>query len=83
MAEIKREIYQPNDWNKPVDLADFFQLYQSWHFDWLDVAQIIRDTDQILKYPMVDTDPVERWWIIPRLTSATDRPAGSRVAKPQ
>jgi hypothetical protein len=61
MAEIKRETYQPNDWNKPGDLADFFPRYQSWHFDWLDVAQMIRDADQILEYPMVDTDPLERW----------------------
>ncbi|MEP7030772.1 MAG: FAD-dependent monooxygenase, partial [Pseudolabrys sp.] len=28
---------------------------------WLDVAQMIRDADQILEYPMVDKDPVERW----------------------
>jgi 2-polyprenyl-6-methoxyphenol hydroxylase-like FAD-dependent oxidoreductase len=61
MAEIKRDTYEQNDWNKPGDLADFFPLYESWRFDWLDVAQMIRDADQILEYPMVDKDPLERW----------------------
>ena len=61
MAEIKRDSFEPNDWNKPGKLADFFPLYESWRFDWLDVAQMIRDADQILEYPMVDKDPVERW----------------------
>ncbi len=61
MAEIKRDTYEQNDWNKPGDLDDFFPLYESWHFDWLDVAQMIRDADQILEYPMVDKDPIVRW----------------------
>jgi len=61
MAEIKRDTYQPNDWNKPGTLADFLPLYESWRFDWLDVAEMIRGADQILEYPMVDKDPVETW----------------------
>ena len=27
MAEIKRDTFDPNDWNKPGDLADFFPIY--------------------------------------------------------
>lgn len=61
MAEIKRDTTEQNDWNRPGDLADFFPLYEDWRFDWLDVAQMIRDADQILEYPMVDKDPVDRW----------------------
>ena len=61
MAEIKRDTTEQNDWNKPGSLADFFPLYESWRFDWLDVAQMIRDADQILEYPMVDKDPIDRW----------------------
>ena len=61
MAEIKRDTFEQNDWNKPGDLADFFPLYENWRFDWLDVAQMIRDADQILEYPMVDKDPIARW----------------------
>ena len=71
MAEIKRDTFEPNDWNKPGDLADFFPLYENWRFDWLDVAQMIRDADQILEYPMVDKDPIERW-TFGRVTLAGD-----------
>jgi len=61
MAEIKRDTFTQNDWNKPGRLDDFFPLYESWRFDWLDVAQLIRDADQILEYPMVDKDPIDTW----------------------
>jgi 5-methylphenazine-1-carboxylate 1-monooxygenase len=71
MAEIKRDTFEQNDWNKPGDLSDFFPLYESWRFDWLDVAQMIRDADQILEYPMVDKDPIERW-TFGRVTLAGD-----------
>ena len=71
MAEIKRDSFEQNDWNKPGDLADFFPLYESWRFPWLDVAQMIRDADQILEYPMVDKDPIARW-TFGRVTLAGD-----------
>jgi 2-polyprenyl-6-methoxyphenol hydroxylase-like FAD-dependent oxidoreductase len=71
MAEIKRDSFEQNDWNKPGDLKDFFPLYESWRFPWLDVAQMIRDADQILEYPMVDKDPIARW-TFGRVTLAGD-----------
>jgi 5-methylphenazine-1-carboxylate 1-monooxygenase len=61
MAEIQQDSYDKNDWNKPGDLADFFDIYKDWRFDWLDVADLIRSADTILEYPMVDKDPIERW----------------------
>ena len=66
MAEIKRDTTEQNDWNKPGNLADFFPLYEDWRFDWLDVAQMIRDADQILEYPMVDKDPIDALDLRPR-----------------
>jgi 2-polyprenyl-6-methoxyphenol hydroxylase-like FAD-dependent oxidoreductase len=71
MAEIKRDTAEQNDWNKPGDLADFFSIYQNWRFDWLDVAQMIEDADQILEYPMVDKDPIAQW-TFGRVTLAGD-----------
>ncbi len=71
MAEIQRDTTIQNDWNKPGDLADFLPIYQDWRFDWLDVAQLIKDADQILEYPMVDKDPLERW-TFGRVTLAGD-----------
>jgi len=71
MAEIKRDTYEKNDWNQPGNLADFYPIYQDWRFDWLDVAELIRTADQILEYPMVDKDPVDRW-TFGRVTLAGD-----------
>ena len=61
MAEIKRDIRHSNDWNTTGKLSDFYSLYENWQFDWLDVAALIRNADQILEYPMVDKDPIAQW----------------------
>ena len=71
MAEIQRDTFAKNDWNQPGNLADFYPIYQNWRFDWLDVAELIRTADQILEYPMVDKDPVDRW-TFGRVTLAGD-----------
>jgi 2-polyprenyl-6-methoxyphenol hydroxylase-like FAD-dependent oxidoreductase len=71
MAEIKGGSTGKNDWNKPGKLDDFFALYADWRFDWLDVADLIKSADQILEYPMVDKDPIERW-TFGRVTLAGD-----------
>jgi 2-polyprenyl-6-methoxyphenol hydroxylase-like FAD-dependent oxidoreductase len=61
MAEITQESAGQNDWNRPGRLEDFLGIYESWRFDWLDVAALIRDADFVLEYPMVDKDPIARW----------------------
>ena len=61
VAELRQSTMGMNDWNKGGKLEDFFYAYKDWHFDWLDVAQLIIDAEQILEYPMVDRDPVDRW----------------------
>jgi 5-methylphenazine-1-carboxylate 1-monooxygenase len=71
MAEIKRDTCEKNDWNQPGNLADFYPIYRDWRFDWLDVADLIRSADQVLEYPMVDKDPVDRW-TFGRVTLAGD-----------
>jgi 2-polyprenyl-6-methoxyphenol hydroxylase-like FAD-dependent oxidoreductase len=71
MAEIEGDRRSRNDWNQPGRLEDFYHLYKDWVFDWLDVAAMIRDADQILEYPMVDKDPVDRW-TFDRVTLAGD-----------
>ena len=70
-TEIKRDTTEMNDWNKPGDLADFISVYESWRFDWLDVAALIRKSEFIFEYPMVDKDPLERW-TFGRVTLAGD-----------
>jgi 2-polyprenyl-6-methoxyphenol hydroxylase-like FAD-dependent oxidoreductase len=61
VAEIEREVAVPVDWSKPGKLEDLLPVYQDWHFDWLDVPEMIRNAEQILSYPMVDRDPLPRW----------------------
>ncbi len=50
-----------NDWNKPGRLEDFLPVYENWRFDWLDVPELLKSSEVILEYPMVDRDPVDRW----------------------
>ena len=71
MADIKRDTFEQNDWNQPGNLSDFLPVYQDWHFDWLDVPKMIRESEQILEYPMVDKDPIGVW-TFGRVTLAGD-----------
>jgi 2-polyprenyl-6-methoxyphenol hydroxylase-like FAD-dependent oxidoreductase len=71
VAEIERNVAVPVDWNKPGRLEDFFPVYQEWRFDWIDVPDMIRNAEQVLSYPMVDRDPLERW-TFGRVTLAGD-----------
>lgn len=61
VAEIRRADASMNDWNRAGDLADFRGIFANWRFDWLDVAALIENAEQILEYPMVDKDPVAQW----------------------
>jgi 5-methylphenazine-1-carboxylate 1-monooxygenase len=71
VAEIEAAGQRKNDWNKKGLLSDFLPIFESFKFDWLDVAQLIRDADTVLEYPMVDKDPVE-CWTFGRVTLAGD-----------
>ena len=60
-AQVAQPGYDRNDWNKPGRLEDFLHIYAGWTFDWLDVPDLIRRSDVIFEYPMVDKDPIPRW----------------------
>ncbi len=61
VAEVDSKAAVPIDWNGKARLEDFYPVYENWTFDWLDVAALIRNTENILTYPMVDRDPLEHW----------------------
>ena len=61
VAEVDSKSAVQADWNGRAKLEDFFPIYENWKFDWIDVAELIRSTDPILAYPMVDRDPLDRW----------------------
>jgi 2-polyprenyl-6-methoxyphenol hydroxylase-like FAD-dependent oxidoreductase len=60
-TEIETHSTEQNDWNKPGRIEDFIHVYESWRFDWLDVAELIRRAEVIFEYPMVDKNPIARW----------------------
>lgn len=61
VAEIRREGEAMNDWNRGGKTSDFLDIFRGWRFDWLDVPALIEGAAQVLEYPMVDRDPVDRW----------------------
>jgi 2-polyprenyl-6-methoxyphenol hydroxylase-like FAD-dependent oxidoreductase len=61
VAEIQSPDAVMNDWNLRVEPADLPEVFSSWRFDWLDVPAMIAGASEIIEYPMVDRDPVDRW----------------------
>jgi 2-polyprenyl-6-methoxyphenol hydroxylase-like FAD-dependent oxidoreductase len=61
VAEIESPKPAQRDWTRAGRLEDFFPAFEDWHFDWLDVAALIRNADSVLEYPMVDQDPLPTW----------------------
>jgi 2-polyprenyl-6-methoxyphenol hydroxylase-like FAD-dependent oxidoreductase len=61
VAEIETPRRLTRDWNRRGDLDDFIGAYEDWHFDWLDVPALLRSSDAVLEYPMVDQEPLDRW----------------------
>jgi 2-polyprenyl-6-methoxyphenol hydroxylase-like FAD-dependent oxidoreductase len=61
VAEIDSPQPAQRDWSRAGRLEDFLPAFADWHFDWLDVPALIRASETILEYPMVDQDPLPRW----------------------
>jgi 2-polyprenyl-6-methoxyphenol hydroxylase-like FAD-dependent oxidoreductase len=71
VAEIETPKYKKRDWNRPGDINDFIGAFADWHFDWLDVPELIRQAQTILEFPMVDQEPLP-WWSRGRVTLLGD-----------
>ncbi len=72
VAEIETPKHRDKrDWNRPGNIDDFITAYADWHFDWLDVPAMIRATEPILEFPMIDQDPLP-WWTDGRVTLLGD-----------
>jgi len=61
VAELEADAPVERDWTARGRLDDFLPRFADWRFDWLDVAGLIRSTETVLAYPMVDQDPLARW----------------------
>ena len=61
VATLERPRPDSYDWNAKASLDDFFEPYADWTFDWLDVPALLKQTDPVLVFPMVDRDPLPTW----------------------
>lgn len=54
---------KPDKWNfhGAAKLEDFYDAYDKWDFDWLDIKGLLKKTEKFLHYPMVDRDPLPTW----------------------
>jgi len=59
------------DWNRRGDVATFLPLFADWEFGWLSVPALIRTTEAVYEFPMVDRDPLP-WWTRGRVTLLGD-----------
>ncbi|MFK7752850.1 MAG: flavin-dependent oxidoreductase [Sedimentitalea sp.] len=53
--------WSKDDWNKSADTNAFLSDFADWHFDWINVPELISGARQVLEYPMVDRDPLPSW----------------------
>ena len=61
VAEIERPEAVRQDWTGRGRLADMMPAFANLTFDFLDITGMMESTEEILEYPMVDHDPLERW----------------------
>ena len=60
--EIETDTYRSRrDWNLPGSIEDVLPHVAEWRFPWLDVPAMLRASESVLEYPMVDQDPLPRW----------------------
>jgi 2-polyprenyl-6-methoxyphenol hydroxylase-like FAD-dependent oxidoreductase len=71
LAEVNGPERAQRDWTRRGHVADFIGHFADWHFDWLDVPALFREAQEVLEYPMVDSDPLP-WWSSGRLTLLGD-----------
>jgi 5-methylphenazine-1-carboxylate 1-monooxygenase len=61
VAELERPEAVRQDWTGRGRLSDIMPAFAGLKFDFLDITGMIESTEEILEYPMVDRDPLERW----------------------
>ncbi|MFT4231795.1 MAG: flavin-dependent oxidoreductase [Leucobacter sp.] len=61
IAERRGEGSPTADWNRTVERAPIAGLFEGWRYEWLDIPAIIRDSEELLEYPMVDRDAIPHW----------------------
>jgi 2-polyprenyl-6-methoxyphenol hydroxylase-like FAD-dependent oxidoreductase len=52
---------QPPGWDTPAEAAEVLPHFADWDLGWLDLPRAIAQSTRILRYPMVDRDPLPSW----------------------
>ena len=71
VCEVTTPKFEQRDWNRQGNIDDFIGPFADWNFDWLDIPAMIRASDIILEFPMIDQDPL-LWWTQGRVTLLGD-----------
>ena len=61
VAELEVPQRGDRDWNRRTEGDSFAAPFAGWTFDWLDVPGMLRATETVFEYPMVDQDPLPFW----------------------
>lgn len=63
IAELTIDDEMPSraDWNREIDREKFAPAFARWDFGWLNVPELIENTDAVYEFPMVDRDPLPQW----------------------
>ena len=61
VAEVEQPVAARHGWAFEGVLEQFLPTFADWHFDWLDVPDLITKAERVLEYPMVDRDPLPTW----------------------
>jgi 2-polyprenyl-6-methoxyphenol hydroxylase-like FAD-dependent oxidoreductase len=49
------------DWNREADKQRRVDIYKNWNFDWLNVPEMISNTEKVYEFPMSDRNPLDKW----------------------
>jgi 2-polyprenyl-6-methoxyphenol hydroxylase-like FAD-dependent oxidoreductase len=58
-GQLNWVVMLPTAWS--ADRTALLEHLERWRLDWLDAADLVRRSDPVLEYPMVDRDPLA-WW---------------------
>jgi len=61
VAEKRDTRMSAQDWHACADPSELGWLERDWKIDGLDVPALVRRSETILRYPMVDKDPLSFW----------------------
>lgn len=53
-----RPTYENTGWYKQVKIEEFIHYLKDWNYDWMDVPELIKQSELAFENPMIDRDPI-------------------------